>query len=52
MIDNEKKSRLYFIYLFHCKNDKDIKHFDEVSIEDLKILISELKQNNGSDSTD
>ena len=44
MIDNEKKSILYFIYLSNCKDNKNIKHFDEVSIEDLKILIAELKQ--------
>lgn len=49
MKNEENKSILYFVYLSHCKDNKNIKHFDEVSIEDLKILISELKQNHDSE---
>lgn len=42
MIDNEKKSRLYFIYLRYC--EKDMKSFDEVSVEELISIIAELKE--------
>lgn len=42
MIDNEKKSRLYFIYLRYC--EQDMKSFDEVSVEELICLIAELKK--------
>lgn len=42
MVNEEKKSRLYFIYLRYC--DNDMKSYEVVSIEQLENLIAELKK--------